>query len=65
MLDTDVRASSASKVHMYYPCSMELKKLLTRDNIGAYTPWEHRIKEKFCTNVVIYKNNKNWVNYIL
>lgn len=63
--DTDVGASSAKRAQTYHPCNIGPKKLLIGDDIGAYTPWEHKVKEKLHTNAIIYKNDRDQVNYVL
>ena len=40
------------------------KKLFTGNDVRAYAPWEHSVKEKLCTNAVMYINNQERINYV-
>lgn len=49
----------------YCPRGIRPKELLTGQDVGAYALWEHEIKEKLCTNAVIYTEQKDFINYAL
>lgn len=56
--------ATTTTVQNYQPHGIEPKKLFTSNNIEAYAPWEHGIKEKLYTNTVMYTNNQKRISYI-